>query len=444
MRLWFDRLKVAIRSLAYREAWGFRPRQSLGMFHYLANTRPTWRDGEAEMNVYSPPVGSPAYARYLRGLQRMDRGEWVPLVVHLSVTDRCRYRCDRCSNCAQCGDDPPLETLVRLAEDLRAAGTCRVALTGGEPMLRDDLPAVVEACGRDLSPVLFTSGYGLDSGKARQLHQAGLAAAFVSLDHFLAEEHDRVRGEAGAFDRAVEAIRACREAGLYTAAQAVIGSSLLEKGRLERFVAFFAKRWGAHEVMLLEEVPIRGQPAQGDAAAVRQRLEAMQLRSARDARMPKVSSMSWLESAQCLGCQAGFSFLYVSARGDVFPCDFVPLSFGNIHELGIAAIHERMQRRCSGVLRRPVLRIRCENYTVEGWSNRCHQRLRRPSCATTIPGLRPDYCDTFAMAQSTVPESTSVQDAYRRLREFREGRTSDRLFVHPTCHPRRANRLLLL
>lgn len=30
---------------------------------------------------------------------------------------------------------------------------------------------------------------------------------------------------------------------------------------------------------------------------------------------------------------------------------------------------------------------------------------------------------------------TDLQDAYRRLREFRAGRTSDRVFVHPTCHP---------
>jgi acetyltransferase-like isoleucine patch superfamily enzyme len=39
------------------------------------------------------------------------------------------------------------------------------------------------------------------------------------------------------------------------------------------------------------------------------------------------------------------------------------------------------------------------------------------------------------MPTSTLPESTcDLQDAYRRLREFRRGR-DERLFVHPTCHP---------
>jgi MoaA/NifB/PqqE/SkfB family radical SAM enzyme len=348
MSLWIDRLKVVLRTLAYREAWRFRPRQSLGMLRYLLSTRPTWHRGVAEMNVYSPPVGSAAYARYLQGVRRMGQGEWVPLVAHVSVTDRCPYRCGRCSNLARGGEDPPLATLARLAEQLRAAGTCRVALTGGEPLVRDDLPAVVEAFGRQLSPVLFTSGYGLDLPKARRLRQAGLAAAFVSVDHFLADEHDRVRGQAGALERAADAIRACREAGLYTAAQAVVGPSLLQQDRLQQFVAF-CEELGTHEVMLLEEVPVRGGRANGDVEALRQRLAAVQLRSARDAAMPKVSSMSWLESPECLGCQAGFSFLYVTARGEAFPCDFAPLSFGNVHELGVRAIHKRMQR----LLRRP-------------------------------------------------------------------------------------------
>ena len=377
--LWLDRLKVVLRTLAYREAWGFRPRQSLGMLRYLLSTRPTWRAGEAEMNVYSPPVGSAAYSRYLQGLRLMGQGAWVPLVVHISVTDRCPYRCRRCSNVTRSDGDPSVESLVRLAEQLRGAGTCRVALTGGEPLLRDDLPAIVEAFDQDLSPVLFTSGYGLDLPQARRLQQAGLAAAYVSLDHFLAEEHDHIRGQTGAFDRAVDAIRACREAGLYTAAQAVVGPSLWEEGRLDQFLVF-CNSLGAHEVMLLEEVPICDGAAnaeKGDSPhlceapggpfrqmgtvpffhaassdldeTIRQRLAATQLRSARNAAMPKVSSMSWLESPECLGCQAGFSLLYVTARGDVYPCDFVPLAFGNIHELGVQAIHQRML----AALRRP-------------------------------------------------------------------------------------------
>lgn len=341
--LWLDRLRVVLRSLGYREAWGFGPRWSLQMLEYLWHTRPTWRAGEAELNVYSPPVGGPAYPRYLQGLRRAERGDWVPLVAHVSVTDRCPYGCHRCSNLGKSDRDPSLESLAGLVAELRRCGACRVALTGGEPLLRDDLEEIVRTCGSELSPVLFTSGHRLDLARARQLKAAGLDAAFVSLDHDRADEHDRVRGQAGAWHQATEAIRACRQAGLYTAAQAVVRPSILEDGCLERFLAF-CRQLGVHEVMLLEEVPIReDQHDPGAEMAVRRALIAAQLRSTRNAAMPKVSSMSWLESPECLGCQAGFSFLYVSANGEVFPCDFVPLSFGNVHDLGLPAIHERMQ-----------------------------------------------------------------------------------------------------
>ena len=52
--------------------------------------------------------------------------------------------------------------------------------------------------------------------------------------------------------------------------------------------------------------------------------------------------MSFLEGADFFGCQAGTTFLYVSASGEVFPCDFAPMSFGNAYELGLSAALQRL------------------------------------------------------------------------------------------------------
>jgi MoaA/NifB/PqqE/SkfB family radical SAM enzyme len=342
--IWKDRLKVVWRTMGYREAWRFRPRQSYGLLKFMFQTRPTWRGNSAELNAYSPPVGGVGYRRYLDGLLRIGRGEWTPLVVHLSITDRCPYCCRRCSNLSRAAKEPSLKDLLRLLDELRIAGTTRVALTGGEPVLRDDLPAIVEACGPDLAPLLFTSGFGLDTNLARSLHRAGLSAAFVSLDHFSADQHDRIRGRAGAFEKAIGAIRACLDAGIYTAAQAVVESSLLQPGVLEQFLDF-CNSLGVHETMLLEAVAIGA-----DRVAVtldetgRRRLADLHRRAASDASMPKMSSMAWLEGPDCLGCQAGFTLLHITAQGETFPCDFVPASFGNVFELGIAEIQRRMTR----------------------------------------------------------------------------------------------------
>ncbi len=346
--LWLDRLRVVLRTMRYREAWSFRPGESLAFLRYLAQTRPTWRHGVADINAYTPPVGGESYRRYLAGLRRMSRGEWVPLLAHVSVTDRCAYGCTWCSNIGRRPQDRPLADMRRLIDDLRRAGTARIALTGGEPLLRDDLPQLVEHCGPEMSPLLFTSGQSMSPARARELASAGLAAVFVSLDHASPGEHDRIRSQAGAFDCAVKTIRQCLDAGLYTAAQAVATPGLLRPGEMDLYLQL-CQSLGVHEVMLLEPVPVGTRPGYVAAdGGTRLLLAELHRRSARDATFPKVSSMSHLESPGCLGCQAGFSFVYISTDGEVFPCDFAPASFGNVFELGMDEIRQRLARILKG------------------------------------------------------------------------------------------------
>jgi len=186
-----------------------------------------------------------------------------------------------------------------------------------------------------------------------------VAAFVLRLDHFRAEEHDRIRATAGAFDQALAAIRACLDAGIYTAAQTVPEPPLLCDGALEQFLDF-CRGLGIHDVMLLEPMPVRrGSPCAPLDEPSRQRLRELHLRAVRDPALPKVTTMSFLEGPQFLGCQAGFTFLYVGTNGEVFPCDFAPLSFGNIHETGLDEILARLARCIPAPSRnRPALRLR--------------------------------------------------------------------------------------
>jgi MoaA/NifB/PqqE/SkfB family radical SAM enzyme len=261
----------------------------------------------------------------------MTQGHRVPLVVHLSVTDRCRCDCARCSNLGTSATDPPLDVIVDLLSRLREAGTVRVAFTGGEPLLRDDLEDLIAACGPDISVQLFTSGHGVSRARARALRDAGLEVAFVSLDDWRSDVHDAVRRLPGCHAQAVSAIRAFSEQAVHTVAQGVASAQLLSGRNLEQYLQICALL-GAAEIMLLEPVSVRG-PAGGPELRDSERaiLTALHTRSARDASIPKTMSTSLLESAEFLGCQAGISFLYVAADGEVYPCDFVPLSFGNAY-----------------------------------------------------------------------------------------------------------------
>lgn len=210
-------------------------------------------------------------------------------------------------------------------------------------MLRGDLPEIIAAAtGLDMATMLFTTGRGIDDGTARQLNMAGLGQVFISLDHYLPEHHDRQRGQIGEHARALVAVRSCRAAGIYTAVQAVIDRHLASMAALEQYLEY-CRGLGVDEVMLLESIPVRS--AEGCAHmtdVLRENLKTIHRRAIRDYRLPKVSAMSFLESDEFLGCQAGHSFIHISAEGDVFPCDFAPLRIGNVYREEMTTVLARL------------------------------------------------------------------------------------------------------
>jgi len=106
--------------------------------------------------------------------------------LRLSVTDRCHYRCTYCSPSDWAGRAHLLTTdeLVRLVRVFAGLGIRRVRLTGGEPLLRDDLVTVARAVsaldGID-TVCLTTNGHRL-ADLAAPLRDAGVSQVNVSLD----------------------------------------------------------------------------------------------------------------------------------------------------------------------------------------------------------------------------------------------------------------------
>lgn len=256
MLLW-DRLKVMLKASLCRETWRLSLRQRHALSKVLLATRPATAETGTFLCVYCPPVGSVAFRRHLDGIRRIASGQYVPLVVHVSVTDRCPCACAHCSNLSRSQPDPELETMSSLLEDLKRAGTVSVAFTGGEPLLRPDLPEMIRRCEPEMSTVLFTTGLGLDSSRADELRRAGRSAVFVSLDHHEPSRHNQIRRHSDAFEAAVQAIQLFRERGIYTAVQAVVSPDLLDGQNMQSFLQF-CRSLAIHEVMLLEPVPVGG------------------------------------------------------------------------------------------------------------------------------------------------------------------------------------------
>jgi 12,18-didecarboxysiroheme deacetylase len=138
-------------------------------------------------------------------------------VVVWNCTRRCNLRCVHCysqsENRAYAGELATAEAKAML-EDLARFGVPVVLFSGGEPLLRPDLmPLLERTVALGMRAVLSTNGTLITEAAAGRLRGVGLSYVGVSLDG-LAEVNDRFRGAAGAFERALAGIRACRRAGI--------------------------------------------------------------------------------------------------------------------------------------------------------------------------------------------------------------------------------------
>jgi molybdenum cofactor biosynthesis enzyme MoaA len=141
----------------------------------------------------------------------------VPLSVIVQVTKRCDFNCAFCSETLQM-PDPTLDQLNTIRTSL--AGVQRVFLSGGEPLLRRDLPEIT---------AMF-SGFiiGLPTNATRGLAMAPRLAGTVAFVNIGFDgpraTFSRVRGD---YDKAMTGVRAFLEAGLPVSLSAVVLRSTL-------------------------------------------------------------------------------------------------------------------------------------------------------------------------------------------------------------------------
>lgn len=140
-----------------------------------------------------------------------------PINCDLCVTTRCNLRCITCCRDTRCSteNDPlSLVDLKMVLNKLSEAGcTNRIRITGGEPLLREEIFDIL-ACARELSKELYfeTNATLIDEVKAKKIAEL-VDVVNVGLDGCVPEIHEAIRGK-GTFDKAVRGIRLLKEAGL--------------------------------------------------------------------------------------------------------------------------------------------------------------------------------------------------------------------------------------
>ena len=314
---------------------------------YLSNEKVIEFRGKSVINTHFPPYPSRAFDRMVEQFNQIgDSGTRRLFSVTLAVTNRCTYNCWHCYNAGRSNRDMQLETIKRVASELQNLGAVVVTLSGGEPLLRQDLEEIVRLFDDGSSLSLNTTGAGLTADRAQALHDAGLFAVGVSIDSQVAEDHDRMRGRKGAFMTALNAIGLAAKSGLYPYVISLATREFLGPSRFRSFMRF-AGDIGAREVHLLEPCPTGKLAGHSEVVlnqAERQRILDFQKEVSCDESLPILSSFAYLESPEAFGCGAGLTHLYIDGSGEICPCNLVPISFGNIADEPVHQVLDKMGR----------------------------------------------------------------------------------------------------
>lgn len=313
---------------------------------WLDGERLSRHGGQWVLNSFIPPFPGRAFERLFENL--LSGRHLSPVSAFLAITDACPYRCWHCSlKGRRTGTLATAQWLHAIAE-LHGLGVSIVGFTGGEPLERADLPELVAAASQGgAATIVFTSGSSAAPAALCGLRKAGLWGLCVSLDHPDPAEHDRLRGAPGAFASAIETLRQARRCRLYTMVSSVATRPFVEQ-RLFEGIWELARREGVDEFRLVEPMPCGRltEPAPDTllSAELVAALRRFHGETNRRGRLPKVCAFNQVESPEVFGCGAGTQHLFIDPAGEVCPCDFTPLSFGNVTQAPLAEIWLRLNR----------------------------------------------------------------------------------------------------
>ncbi len=128
-------------------------------------------------------------------------GQRYPLIVTWPITNRCNLRCRYCEEWKKAGDEMSTEEIKELITELKELGTVRISLSGGEPLVREDIGEIIDFIKENDMSVVLTSNGTLVPEKIEEIKNADVVKLSIEGEKAI---HDRIRGE-GSFENVIKA-----------------------------------------------------------------------------------------------------------------------------------------------------------------------------------------------------------------------------------------------
>ncbi len=322
--------------------------------------------------------------------------KYQPRLIAWELTRACNLGCVHCRASAvdePLPEELTTEESLHLIDQIAGFSRPILILTGGEPLVRKDIYELADyGAKKGLRVVLATNGTLLNRDIASKLKEVGIQRVSISLDASHAEAHDSFRGSPGSFAQALAGIEVLKDVGL----SFQINTTITKRNLTEiPSIADLALRLGTDALHIFLLVPTgRGKEIEGDEIlpaeyeevlnwfydkqktvsinlkatcaphyfrVMRQRMKAegtqpqgslTQGTRTQESR-PQESRPQGMKpspashphhghghkgshpgalEATSKGCLGGTGFCFISYRGEVYPCGYLPALAGNVRE----------------------------------------------------------------------------------------------------------------
>ena len=271
--------------------------------------------------------------------EREKNGENIPLI-EIIYDHKCNMKCAHCSNAIYEKKERALtpDDVAKIAQQADVLGLAQFSISGGEPLLFDDLDEVVEA----INPQKFhisisTNGFYLTLEKAQHLKAIGVDKVKISLDSIDRGVYAKTRLREDSYDKAIAALFNAKEAGLQAVVQTVISHQNCQTEPTKELAKFCQKNGFNMDIMIARAIG----RWEGKEEVLIDEKDAQYMVDLHE-QYPMVHRDVFPTYGQCEGtCGAVKKLLFVTKYGDVLPCGFIHISIGNIFEESLKDIIAR-------------------------------------------------------------------------------------------------------